>query len=557
MASLDSNDREIYIYKNQKLYGKMQNRKLSLYIGNDEYIKDDKTLRSELMDILPEGIDLSIMMNLFNKEEAIELLPFLKNTIGDFDFSYSNIKTHFDKPIKSNLALKNQFLNILSCEMDIVPSHLYPRIDTPNGIQQLSISGYQHKLQVSIVDDEIKENYGDFILKPDNKRFWDLAINEHLNVSFMREFGFEVPFNAIIFDKERKVYHYLIKRFDIDENGNKLPQISLNALMRGDDKTKSSGTIEEISSFLCNRLDDTQKMLFLEYIYANALLYNNDLHKKNISFVFKNNQLVLSPVYDVINVYAIIPSVLYDMLSNAQCCLSIDGRIDGIKKEYFKQSAENLGLDFNQVQEKLAKIQDTYFEKYPQYIAEITKIPYIKNTREIKELFLQSYNKNTKTAQSESRNDNRLEKSSDSFEYSNPSGMNNSEYLRLFVWRDLEKQHNIKSENLDNEKKLIIENKISSLYLKLNCSDKAEFMEKLDEFVNSLVQELNINLPKEQSKKDFAGFEFSNTSGMDKIRDEVLVKEQSSINTQKPTKNDGDKPDIDEDKPSGPSGPRM
>lgn len=56
---------------------------------------------------------------------------------------------------------------------------------------------------------------------------------------------------------------------------------------------------------------------------------------------------------------------------------------------------------------------------------------------------------------------------------------------------------------------------------------------------------------------DFAGFEFSNTSGMDKIRDEVLVKEQSSINTQKPTKNDGDKPDIDEDKSSGPSGPRM
>ena len=58
-------------------------------------------------------------------------------------------------------------------------------------------------------------------------------------------------------------------------------------------------------------------------------------------------------------------------------------------------------------------------------------------------------------------------------------------------------------------------------------------------------------------RTDFAGFEFSNTSGMDKLRDEVLVKEQSSINTQKPTKNDGDKPDIDEDKPSGPSGPRM
>ena len=68
--------------------------------------------------------------------------------------------------------------------------------------------------------------------------------------------------------------------------------------------------------------------------------------------------------------------------------------------------------------------------------------------------------------------------------------MDNSEYLRLFVWRDLEKQHNIKSENLDDEKKLIIENKISSFYLKLNCLDKVKFVEKLDEFVNDLVQEL-------------------------------------------------------------------
>ena len=63
--------------------------------------------------------------------------------------------------------------------------------------------------------------------------------------------------------------------------------------------------------------------------------------------------------------------------------------------------------------------------------------------------------------------------------------------------------------------------------------------------------------PNDKPRTDFAGFEFSNTSGMDKLRNEALVKEQSSINTQKPTKNDGNKPDIDEDKPSGPSGPRM
>ena len=68
MASLDSNDREIYIYKNQKLYQKMQDKQIFLHIGNNKYIEDDGGLKSEILDILPEGIDLSIMMNLFNKE---------------------------------------------------------------------------------------------------------------------------------------------------------------------------------------------------------------------------------------------------------------------------------------------------------------------------------------------------------------------------------------------------------------------------------------------------------------------------------------------------------
>lgn len=40
------------------------------------------------------------------------------------------------------------------------------------------------------------------------------------------------------------------------------------------------------------------------------------------------------------------------------------------------------------------------------------------------------------------------------------------------------------------KKSLYIENKISSFYLKLNCLDKVKFVEKLDEFVNDLVQEL-------------------------------------------------------------------
>ena len=271
-----------------------------------------------------------------------------------------------------------------------------------NGIQNLSLSGYQHKLQVSIIDNVIKESYGDFILKPNNKRFWDLPINEHLNVSFMKEFGFEVPFNVIAYDEYRQEYHYLIKRFDIDDKGNKLPQISLNTLMKSKDKYE--GTIEQISTFLKDRLDDFQKMQFLKFIYANALLYNNDLHKKNIGFIFKNNKLQLSPVYDTLNIYAVKSMSKMEKLGKEQCALPIKNHIDGIQISYFKQSCDNLELDFNKVKSNLEEVQNIYLEKYPQYVEKLMKIPYINDIVDFSQKLLESHNKCLKVAKKESSN---------------------------------------------------------------------------------------------------------------------------------------------------------
>ena len=398
--SLDSpTNKEIFIFKNKSLYGKMTRGQFFRHIGNNEY-KINNGLEKEIIDILPEGIDLQIMLYAFNVKEPIKLLPYLKNTIGDFDFSTNANKKYFDKPTISNIAIESKFPNILPCEIAIAPSHLEPNIYEPNGIQNLSLSGYQHKLQVSIIDNIIKAEYGDFILKPNNKRFLNLPLNEHLNVSFMKEFDFEVPFNAIAYEKYDKEYHYLIKRFDIDENGNKLPQISLNALMR--DSDKYAGTIEQISTFLKDKLDSAQKMQLLKFIYANALLYNNDLHKKNIGFVFKDNKLQLSPVYDILNIYAIKPVNKMDFLGKEQCHLTIKGHNNGIRISYFKQSSQNLGVDFKEVRKNLKEVQDIYIEKYPQYVEKIANIPHINDIERFSEKLLESHQKCLKIAKRES-----------------------------------------------------------------------------------------------------------------------------------------------------------
>ncbi len=367
---LDLN-REIFIYRSQKTqfgskwvkYGKIQDKKYYLYEDGQFLLDAENTIEKVVEDILPEGVDLKIMLKAFNVKNRIELLPYLKNPIGDLAFSTSKNKTDFEKPILSNLEIKNTFPNILECEIEIEVNNLYPENEInpkKQEIQHLSLSGAQHKLQVSIIDGVVKEDYADFILKPYHYDFELLTYNEYLHLNFMRELGFEVPYSALLYDERLNKFHYLIKRFDIDENGNKLAQISLNALMQSD--YKGSGNIEQISSFLKDRLDETQKILFLKYIYANALIYNNDLHKKNIAFVFKDNQLALSPVYDVINIYAV------KNLDNNQTLLSINNKRNRIKIEDFIIASQNIGLDFKQTEFYLRQVLNDYIEKYQKFI---------------------------------------------------------------------------------------------------------------------------------------------------------------------------------------------
>ena len=139
-------------------------------------------------------------------------------------------------------------------------------------------------------------------------------------------------------------------------------------------------------------------MLFLQYIYANALVFNNDLHKKNISFIFDNNGLNLSPVYDVINIYVI------RKLQKTQCVLHINGKLNRIQIEDFKQSSEILELDFYKVRDLLTQTLGIYLTAYPKYVERLSEIPNLVGVKELKHKFLESYRKNLKLAQMQNLN---------------------------------------------------------------------------------------------------------------------------------------------------------
>lgn len=387
-------EKEIFIYKGKEPYAVIENGNFKIY-KNGIY-ELDKNGIYEILDILPEGIDLEIMMLKFNTKNPIDILPYLKNPIGNYNFSYSNIP-QYSNHIVSNYNIVHTYPTILKQKLDISEELLIP---TKYGktYQQLSLSGYQHKIQVQIDDKSIKNAYSNYILKPNSKYTEHpfLAINEHLNTSFMHELGFEVPSNAVIYDEKLNKYHYIIKRFDIDSKGEKKNQISLNALMGSEDKF--SGSLEQITKFLNNKLNENEKLKLLAYFYSNALLFNNDFHKKNISFFYENGQFKITPCYDVINIYPI------KGLKDTQCILNINGRLNKIRLRDFEKSIQNFNLNSDKAFLMLNNIFEKYMEFYPIYIEKLDNFANFKNVKYFKTKLYESYNKCLKTFEISDKN---------------------------------------------------------------------------------------------------------------------------------------------------------
>lgn len=389
-------NKQIFVFKNNKLFGYIENNEFFKYINNG-IEKSDKELY-KILDLIPEGIDYNIMVRSFNIKNDIELLPYLKNSIGAYSFS-DNINYIFQKRYLSDLSINNfTFPNILKLKLKIDNSELFPAENQNiayTNKQNFSISGYQHKLQVYTRNNEIISDYGDFILKPDSIDYFDIPLNEHLNTTFMKEFGFEVPFNGLIFDEKNKVYHYLIKRFDIVDENTKKDQYSINALMKQKSKEKYNGSIENICKYISKvgaSFEKEEKIKFLKYVFANVLLFNADMHKKNISFFYENGKFILTPSYDILNIFAIKAN-----LGKHQTALTIDGKTKNINFSHFLNCIKILELDKNEVFNEFEKMSEIYFSKYPIYLKKLENSEIMNNIK-FPRIFLskslETYNKN-------------------------------------------------------------------------------------------------------------------------------------------------------------------
>lgn len=219
--------------------------------------------------------------------------------------------------------------------------------------QHVSVPGVQPKLSLSIVNEIInhKNNSrltvigalgGNYIFKPPSKHFLEMPQNEHVTMRIAEAFKIKTVPSSLIRLQTGELA-YITKRIDRDPNGEKIHLLDMFQITEAYDKYKSS--MEKIGKSLHNYSSNTllDKLNFFELSVFCFLTGNNDMHLKNFSMINKNDQWILSPAYDLLNVSIVNPNDKEEM------ALTLDGKKKKFTKHNFENFGTNLGLNEKQI----------------------------------------------------------------------------------------------------------------------------------------------------------------------------------------------------------------
>ncbi|OWP82709.1 phosphatidylinositol kinase [Flavobacterium davisii] len=180
------------------------------------------------------------------------------------------------------------------------------RQEAANRAKKLSIQGVQPKLSatISVVEQEFKivDQFGTYIIKPQNDLFPELPQNEDVTMRMAKVFGLEVPFHGMLYAKDGSL-SYFIKRFDRYGKGKKLATEDFAQLTGNTRDTKYRFTMEKLVPVIdafCS-FPAIEKADFFKRILFCYVTGNEDMHLKNFSLITKNGKITLTPVYDFLN----------------------------------------------------------------------------------------------------------------------------------------------------------------------------------------------------------------------------------------------------------------
>jgi serine/threonine-protein kinase HipA len=194
----------------------------------------------------------------------------------------------------------------LTVLIDLPFSAAEQRQEAANRAKKLSIQGVQPKLSavISVVNQqfEIVDQFGNYIIKPQNDIFPELPQNEDVTMKMAKVYGLDVPMHGLIYSKDGSL-SYFIKRFDRYGKGKKHATEDFAQLTGNSRDTKYNYTMEKLVKVIeeyCT-FPAIEKADFFKRILFCFITGNEDMHLKNFSVITKAGKTNLTPVYDFIN----------------------------------------------------------------------------------------------------------------------------------------------------------------------------------------------------------------------------------------------------------------
>jgi serine/threonine-protein kinase HipA len=175
-----------------------------------------------------------------------------------------------------------------------------------NRASKMSIQGVQPKLSalLSIKDEKfiIVDKSGRYILKPQHQFYTQLPENEDLTMRLANEVDLEIPLHGLLWSKDNTLT-YFIKRFDRKGQNDKVPVEDFAQLAGLSRDTKYNYSMEMIVKLIDDycTFPAIEKIKLFKLVIFNYLIGNEDSHLKNFSIITVDNQIRLTPCYDLVN----------------------------------------------------------------------------------------------------------------------------------------------------------------------------------------------------------------------------------------------------------------
>ena len=237
------------------------------------------------------------------------------------------------------------------------------RQEAANRAKKLSIQGVQPKLSatISVVEQEFKivDQFGTYIIKPQNDLFPELPQNEDVTMRMAKVFGLNVPFHGMLYGKDGSL-SYFIKRFDRYGKGKKIATEDFAQLTGNTRDTKYRFTMEKLVPVIdefCS-FPAIEKADFFKRILFCFVTGNEDMHLKNFSLITKNGKTTLTPAYDFLNSRIAIKNPEEEIalpLKGKKSNLKASDFIDYYGKERLQLNEKIIATILNQMQDAIPK----------------------------------------------------------------------------------------------------------------------------------------------------------------------------------------------------------